>query len=138
MEKHMTASVLSFRLAVLFVLVGMAAGIWMAASGNHSIAPAHAHLNLLGWASLFLFGLFYERRPSLNGSRLALVQVSVWSIGTAVLAIAVAGLYLGYPSAEPVAAVSSLILFAAMMLFAYFVFSPRTSAPGALGIAPAE
>ncbi len=134
----MTASVLSFRLAVLFVLVGMAAGIWMAASGNHSIAPAHAHLNLLGWASLFLFGLFYERRPGLNGSRAALIQVSVWSIGTAVLAIAVAGLYLGYPSAEPVAAVSALLLFAAMVLFAYFVFSRTLGAPSALDMKPAE
>ena len=32
-------------------------GIGMAASQNHSIMPAHAHLNLLGWVSLFLFGI---------------------------------------------------------------------------------
>ena len=67
-----------------------------------------------------------------------MIQVSVWSIGTAVLAIAVAGLYIGYPSAEPVAAVSSLLLFAAMVLFAYFVFSPRLGAASALDMKPAE
>ena len=134
----MTASALSFRLAVLFVLIGMGAGIWMAASGDHSIAPAHAHLNLLGWASLFLFGLFYERRPSLNQSRIALIQVAIWSVGTAVLAVAVAGLYLGYPSAEPVAAVSSIIVLTGMGLFAYFVFSPRIAAPSGLSMTPAE
>ncbi len=134
----MTASALSFRLAVLFVLIGMAAGIWMAASGDHSIAPAHAHLNLLGWASLFLFGLFYERRPNLNESRIALIQVAIWSVGTAILAVAVAGLYLGYPSAEPVTAVSSIIVLTGMALFAYFVFSPSIAAPSGSSMTLAE
>ena len=118
----MTASVLSFRLAVLFVIAGMAMGIGMAASHDHSIMPAHAHLNLLGWVSLFLFGVYYERRPNLDASRLARVQVGVWAAGTVVLTAAVAALRLGYTAAEPFAAVSSLVLLGAMFLFAYFVF----------------
>src|SRR5215217_1018064 len=98
------ASSLSYRLAVLFVITGMAMGIGMAASQNHAIMPAHAHLNLLGWVSLFLFGIYYERRPALDQSRLALVQVGVWSLGTVVLTIAVAAIHLGYEAADPVAA----------------------------------
>jgi hypothetical protein len=69
----MIASALSFRLAVLFVLVGMAMGIEMAATQNHAIMPAHAHLNLLGFVSLFLFGIYHERRPALDTSCLALI-----------------------------------------------------------------
>ena len=69
----MTASSLSFRLAVLFLFAGMAMGIGMAISHNRAIVPAHAHVNLLGWVSLFLFGIFFERRPSLDVSWLALV-----------------------------------------------------------------
>ncbi len=67
----MKASSLSFQAAVLLVLVGMAWGIAMAASGDHSTHPAHAHLNLLGWVSLFLFGLFYHlhRRPTAPAPR---------------------------------------------------------------------
>jgi len=38
----------------------MAWGIFMAASRDHSSMPAHAHLNLLGWVSLFLFGIYYR------------------------------------------------------------------------------
>ena len=76
----MTASSLSFRLAVLFVIAGIAMGIGMAASQNHAIMPAHAHLNLLGWVSLFLFGVYYERRPTIDRSRLAMVQVILWSL----------------------------------------------------------
>jgi len=123
----MTASSLSFRLAVLFIIVGIAMGIGMAASQDHSIMPAHAHLNLLGWVSLFLFGIYYERRPSLDTSRLALIQVGLWSVGTVILTIAVAAIHLGYTGADPIAAIASLVVLAAMLLFAYFVFRPATS-----------
>lgn len=136
----MTASSLSFKLAVLFVIAGMAMGIGMAASQDHSIMPAHAHLNLLGWVSLFLFGIYYERRPALDTSRLALIQVIVWSIGTVVLTVAVAALHLGYAAFDPVAAVASLIVLAAMLLFAYFVIRParNIAASPTARLTPAE
>jgi hypothetical protein len=136
----MTASSLSFKLAVLFVIAGIAMGIGMAASQDHSIMPAHAHLNLLGWVSLFLFGIYYERRPALDTSRLALIQVIAWSVGTVILTVAVAALHLGYTAFDPVAAIASLIVLAAMMLFAYFVFRPaRDIAPSpTTRLTPAE
>jgi hypothetical protein len=136
----MTASSLSFRLAVLFVIAGMAMGIGMAASQDHSIMPAHAHLNLLGWVSLFLFGIYYERRPALDASKLAVVQVILWSIGTVVLTVAVAAIHLGYTAVDPVAALASLVILASMVLFAYFVFRPRRyMAPGLTArMTPAE
>jgi hypothetical protein len=134
----MSASFLSFRLAVVFVLVGIAMGIGMAMSQNHSIMPAHAHLNLLGWVSLFLFGIYYERRPRLDASKLALVQVTLWSAGTVVLTIAVAAIHLGYKAADPLAGIASLVVLAAMLLFAYFVFSPATSSAAPMALTPAE
>ena len=136
----MKASTLSFRLAVLFVIVGMAMGIGMAASQDHSIMPAHAHLNLLGWVSLFLFGIYYERRPALDSSRLALLQVGLWSVGTVILTIAVAAIHLGSTAADPVAGLASLLVLAAMLLFGYFVFRPAsTMAPTPIaGMTPAE
>ncbi|QFU14916.1 hypothetical protein [Microvirga thermotolerans] len=136
----MKASTLSFRLAVLFVVAGMAMGIGMAASQNHAIMPAHAHLNLLGWVSLFLFGIYYERRPALDASRLARIQVWLWSAGTVVLTVAVAAIHLGYTAMDPVAALASLVVLAAILLFGYFVFRPAASAapnPN-MGITPAE
>lgn len=136
----MHASSLSFRLAVLFVIAGMAMGIGMAMTQNHALMPAHAHLNLLGWVSLFLFGIYYERRPALDTSRLAMIQVVLWSLGTVVLTIAVSAIHLGYHAADPIAALASLIVLAAMLLFAYFVFRPaRDLSPGpAAHLTPAE
>ncbi len=136
----MHASSLSFRLAVLCVIAGMAMGIGMAMTQNHALMPAHAHLNLMGWVSLFLFGIYYERRPALDTSRLAMIQVVLWSIGTVVLTVAVAAIHLGYHAADPIAAIASLIVLAAMIQFAYFVFRPeRDVAPGpAVHLTPAE
>ena len=136
----MKASTLSFRLAVLFIITGIGMGIGMAASQDHSLMPVHAHVNLLGWVSMFLFGLYYERRPALDVKRLALVQVGVWAFGTVTLNAAVAALHLGHAGAEPIAGLSSLIVMAGALLFAYFVFSPdRVSAPEqTLRMTPAE
>jgi hypothetical protein len=136
----MKASALSFRLAVLCVIAGMAMGIGMAVSHDHSIMPAHAHLNLLGWVSLFLFGIYYERRPNLDMSRIARVQVGLWVVGTVLLVIAVAAIHLGYTAAEPLAGVASLMVLGAMLLFAYFIFKPAiwNASEPIVHLAPAE
>ena len=104
----MKASALSFRAAVLFAIAGMGMGIAMAIGQDHSVMPAHAHLNLLGWVSLFLFGIYYRLHPAADISHLALVHVGIWCIGTVALTIVVAAIHLGYAAAEPVAAISSL------------------------------
>jgi hypothetical protein len=136
----MTASSLSFRLSVLFVIAGMAMGIGMAAAHDHSVMPAHAHLNLLGWVSLFLFGIYYKLNPALERRRLAFVQVVVWSVGTVVLTVGVAAIHLGYDAAEPIAAIASFIVLAAMVLFAWLVFRPPSSrvAEPSIRLTPAE
>jgi hypothetical protein len=132
------ASSLSFKAAVLFAMTGMAMGIAMAATHDHSVFPAHAHLNLLGWVSLFLIGIYYRFNPSLDMSRAGLVQVVVWILGTIVLTIGVAAIYLGHPAAEPIAIVGSLIIFADMLLFAVLVFRPEAKVNRSPRLAPAE
>ena len=81
----MKASSLSFQAAVLLVLVGMVWGIVMAVSQDHSSMPAHAHLNLLGWVSLFLFGIFYHLHPAIDRSRVALAHRPCWQIDSRAL-----------------------------------------------------
>lgn len=117
----MKASSLSFFAAVVSVLIGMSWGIVMAMSQDHSMMPAHAHLNLLGWVSLFLFGIFYRLHPSLDVSRTALMQVWVWIIGTVVLTIGVAMLHGGNKAGEPFAGIGSFVLLGDMLLFGWLV-----------------
>ncbi|HEX7881774.1 MAG TPA: hypothetical protein VF499_03455 [Afipia sp.] len=117
----MKASSLSFFAAVIAVLVGMSWGIVMAISQDHSAMPAHAHLNLLGWVSLFLFGIFYRLHPALENSRIALTQVHVWIIGTILLTVGVAMLHAGNKAGEPFAGVGSFVLLGDMVLFGWLV-----------------
>lgn len=62
------------RVALLFAIVGMGLGLFMAISGDHAQRPAHAHINLLGWVTMMLYGLFYRSYDLAGRSRLAVVQ----------------------------------------------------------------
>ena len=121
----MLASSLGFRIAVLFVLTGMAIGIGMAASHDHSLMPAHAHINLIGWVTQFLISLFYERRPQLDKSASARWQVIVYTGGAVVATMGITLLLLGHAGAEPAAALGSVVLLAAMAWFALLVYRSR-------------
>jgi peptidoglycan/LPS O-acetylase OafA/YrhL len=135
----MKASSVCFPVAVLMVLAGMIWGIIMAISDDHSAMPAHAHLNLLGWVCLFLFGIFYHLHPAIDRSRTALVQVSVWIVTTIILTIGVGLVHTGHPIGDPIAAVGSLIVFADMLLFGWLVLRrERTEAAMRTSAVPAE
>jgi cbb3-type cytochrome oxidase subunit 1 len=118
----MKASTLSFRAAVLLVIAGMVWGIVMGISQDHSTMPAHAHLNLLGWVSLFLFGIYYHLHPAVDRSRLASVQVWAWIAGTIILTIGVGLVHSGHEIGDPIAGVSSLVVLADTLLFGWLVF----------------
>ncbi len=135
----MKASSTSFQAAVVFVIVGMIWGLIMAISGDHSAMPAHAHLNLLGWVSLFLFGIYYRLRPSLERHKSAMTQVVLWIVGTVVQAVGVGLVHTGHESGEPFAAGGSLAVLASMLLFAWLLFrSERTDVPSPSATAPAK
>ena len=135
----MKASSLSFKGAVLCVIAGMAWGLHMAISDNHSAFPAHAHLNLVGWVSLFLIGIYYRLHPVLERDKRAHVQVWSWLVGTVVMAIGVGLVHTGTAAGEPLAAGGSLIVFASALLFAWLLFrTERADASTLPAAAPAE
>jgi hypothetical protein len=125
----MKASVLSFRAAVSFVVAGMIWGLVMGISGDHTTLAAHAHLNLLGWVSLFIFGIYYRLHPWLEVAKSASAQVWIWIVGTIILAIGVALVDKGHTVGDPIAGVGSVIVLLDMLLFGWLVFrSERTKA----------
>ena len=74
-------------IAVLYLLVGIAIGIHMSASGNHTLAAAHAHINLLGFTLMTLFGLAYRVIPALDGGVLSKAHFWLHQIGALVLLV---------------------------------------------------
>lgn len=61
--------------AALCHLAGISLGIVMGSGGDFGLAPVHAHLNLLGWVSLAIYGLAWATWPDLGGERTALAHL---------------------------------------------------------------
>jgi hypothetical protein len=89
-------------------VLGTVWGLVMAVSGDQSTMPAHAHLILLGWVSLVLFGIFYHLHPAIDHSRLALTQVLVWIVGTLTVTLGVALIHSSHAIGDPFAALGSV------------------------------
>lgn len=119
----MTAIDLRFlRVAVLYALLGMAIGLAMGISGDHRFYPAHAHMNLIGWVSLALYGLAYRAYPQFAQSRLALLHFWLANIGAFLLPIGVAGINAGHEAFEPVAGAGAIGTILGASIFAVLLF----------------
>jgi heme/copper-type cytochrome/quinol oxidase subunit 1 len=114
---------LFLRIAVLYVIAGMALGIFMALSEDHTMMPAHAHMNLLGWVSMALYAAIYRIWPETAQSPLARWHFWLANIGTLTGVVGIAGIMAGYPeSFGPVAGIGAIVALASMLLFAAIVY----------------
>lgn len=115
-----------FATAVVFVIIGMAWGIHMSATGNHLYAPAHAHLNLLGWVTMALFGVYYHLVPSAGASRLALIHYGVATLGVLLITPGIVMALDG--TGEGLAKAGSVLTILSMLIFLWVVISTRSKA----------
>ncbi|MGE0283679.1 MAG: hypothetical protein AB7P20_24110 [Rhizobiaceae bacterium] len=117
----MRVSYFCFIAAVCAALMGMSLGIVMGIRQDFSLAPAHAHLNLLGWVTMALFGLYHRgiERPS---ERLAWVQAVSGTVGFVLMAGGLA-IYLGLGVESAVGSViaGSMLCLLSMLLFLVIV-----------------
>ena len=74
-----------FALGASCVLVGMIWGMIMGATEDVALAPAHAHLNLLGWVTMGLYGTFYALTRQTMSEKLAWTNFIVSGLGVVVL-----------------------------------------------------
>lgn len=70
---------------VLFLLAGVPIGMYMGASGNTALAPLHAHLNLLGFVLMMIFGLVYRVLPAMGAAAIARAHFWLHTLGGVVL-----------------------------------------------------
>ena len=128
------AAAVCWTAAVLFATGGMAYGIMMAASGNHTLAPAHAHNNLIGWVTLALYGTFYQLVPRAAEGWAARIQIALAIIGTLIIVPGIARAL--RHQGETMAQTGSLVTIAAMILFVVIVVANAWR--GAHSTAPAR
>lgn len=110
------------RIAVLYIIAGVGLGIFMGASGNHSMYPVHAHLNLLGFVAMTLFGLFYRMIPAAAETMPAKAHFWLYVPAHFVQMVLLTILYLGHPAVEPVLGAFSILVGVAFLCFATVVW----------------
>ena len=110
-------------LGTLFALAGMGFGVYMSATQDFTLAPAHAHNNLLGWVTMALYGFYYKAVPSAGATRLALAHFWIAFIGALGFGPGVALAILG--KTEVVIQIASLLVILGMLIFAWTVWTNK-------------
>jgi hypothetical protein len=109
----------------LYLLVGITIGMYMGGSGDHTLAPAHAHINLLGFTLMTVFGLVYRVFPPMAASGLSRIHFWLHQVGALVLVVLLFLLFTGRISEDamfPLAPIAELIVFIGTAIFAWNVF----------------
>ncbi len=114
--------------AVVAALVGMGAGVAMGISQDFTLAPVHAHLNLLGWVSMSLYGLFYHVVPSARRGRLPHVHFALATLGLAIMLPSLTMILLGNHLGEVLIGPGEVLLVASMTIFGLIVLRARSGA----------
>ena len=106
----------------LYLVVGVLLGSYMGASGDHSLVGLHAHINLLGFTLMTVFGMLYAVFPATAEGRLPKVHFWCHQAGTLILVI---GLYFilsnpeGAESMGPVMIVSEVLVLVGVLAYAW-------------------
>jgi hypothetical protein len=97
-------------LAAASLVTGVTMGIAMSASHDFSLSPVHAHLNLLGWTSLALFGLVHRAYPQLAEQRFAMTHLALAGPSALMLPL---GIFLAIRFEQPALAIAASFLWLA-------------------------
>ncbi|WP_192647401.1 hypothetical protein [Sphingopyxis sp. OAS728] len=118
----MSTHALAFMMAALvFLGFGIALGLYMAATDDHSLSPVHAHLNLLGWVSCAIQGLFHAQMRDLSSKRIMRWQFIAYVGGVVLMMIGLAGVLRADERLAMLIAPGTMATLAGLALFAWFV-----------------
>ncbi|WP_395449592.1 hypothetical protein ACHMW7_07070 [Aminobacter sp. UC22_36] len=107
-----------FTLAIVYALCGMALGLHMSISQDHSQMPVHAHTMVAGWLMSAVFAFFYHLFPAARDKMLARIHFWLTAVSGIGLLVGLFFLLGGNAAIEPLVAISSMGFYGAMFLFA--------------------
>jgi hypothetical protein len=105
-------------IAVTYLLVGACFGVYMGAAEVFTLAAVHAHINLLGWASMALAGLIYDRFPQAGGSKLGVAHFWMHNLTLPLLMVLLALFLSGSTGLGPVVGAVSVLMLLTLVVFA--------------------
>jgi hypothetical protein len=106
------------KFAVVYLMLGMGMGMAMGLTHHFEYAPVHAHINLLGWASLALVAMIYRAYPQAALTALARWHYRLHVTGLPIFMIGQFLLLSNHGRLEWLVATGAAITFAGIALFA--------------------
>ena len=112
-----------FTLSVACLFIGMGWGMHMAQAQDFAMAPAHAHLNLLGGVLSAIFGTFYALTRETYSPRLAWINLLLSIVAVAITIPMLAVLLKTNDEAKygPIVGLGSGIMVLSLLVFAISV-----------------
>jgi cbb3-type cytochrome oxidase subunit 1 len=117
------------KIAVVYLFIGALLGLGMGIAQNFALVPVHAHLLLLGWASLALAGVVYHLYPAASTTRLARIHFWLHNLGLPVFMVALGLVLTGREAIVPVVVVSAIAVLVGLAIFATNVLVNVKPAP---------
>lgn len=108
--------------AILFAVIGMVLGLYMGPTGDFTLVPVHVHLNLVGWASMAIFALYYRADAVAAATALAGWHFWIAFVGMILFAVGLTALQLGNTSLEIVLIVGSVLTLVSILTFGWVVW----------------
>ena len=109
-------------LAVIYILIGMTYGIHMSVSEDFTTAPAHGHLNLLGFVLSAIFAFYYHLVPSAQNRA---GWLHFWLHQISVILMFPGVIMANTGQGDTVAKVSSVLAIIAMISFGWVIYNNR-------------
>jgi len=110
------------KMASLYFLAGVILGTFMAATENFRYMPVHAHINLLGWVSMALFGLLYHRFPHLAVTRLARIHLWLYALAVPYMLVMLVLLLDGHTGVGPAIGIGAVAVVLSVLLLVINLF----------------
>ena len=112
-----------FTLSVICLFIGMGWGMHMAQASDFVMAPAHAHLNLLGGVLSAMFGTFYALTKETYSPRMAWINLLLSLISVVITIPSLALLLATNDDAKygPLTGMGSGIMVLSLLVFAISV-----------------
>lgn len=111
-------SVRFLRIATVYFVVAVVLGLYMGITTRFTQVPVHAHLNLLGWVSMALFGLIYHAHPAAGETTLARLHFWLHNLSLPVFMATLFVMLGGNESLGPVVGIAASVTLIGIVLFA--------------------
>ncbi len=110
----------------VYLIIGVLLGMYMGGSGDHTLAPVHAHINLLGFTLMLVFALVYRSVPAMAAGSLPQAHFWLHLVGSIVLLVLLFALFTGRISEDSglmmIAPMAELAVLLGVLTFAWNLY----------------